>query len=517
MSRKKIVVRSLIILIPLISLCWTAGASRQDQGVKFEKPVNVSKNKNRLETQTAIAVDKHGVAHIAWAGYYYRKGAPDNLTSDIFYSNNKTGKFCTPQKIPVSANWYSMDPSIATDSRGTAHIVFCRTMSTYTLADSDIYYVSNVKGSFDAPSLIVNGNGEVASAPQDPLIHIDPDNNPCLSFRSNCYRASWSELYLLVMKKSGGKWSDPQLAYKSSWLTDYDSVIDGDGYFHVVILYFGEKHEIYYTHNRGGDFISPVIVNAKKHKDTGDPSIAVDSLGNAHVTYRDDTGAFGTPELYYTNNISGRFSTPVPLLHSDRLHFSAIDVDGHDFVHIAYKLLPLNGEGMMYYANNYTGKFIETAQKMTGIYWFHGSCFFTAGNSGSVHYGFWDFMGDVYDSDTEVFYLKGTCDLPPVPKKPYSLAATVLSANNIRLKWQDRSNNEAGFEVQRKKKIGGTWAKIGQTAAGVQLYLDQGLDAGTRYVYRVRAYNSAGNSLYSNTAQAETKSSAAPLRAYRRT
>lgn len=504
MSAKKCLFRLLVVFIPLISISWAARAFQPDKAVKFEKPVNISKNKNRLETQTAIAVDKNGVAHIAWAGYYYRKGAPDGLTSDIFYSNNKTGSFCSPQKIPVSADWYSMDPSIAVDSKGSAHIVFCRTISTYTLADSNIYYVSNAKGSFDAPSLIVNGNGEVASAPQGPLIHIDPDNNPCLSFISGCYRGSWSERYLLVMKKSGGKWSDPQLAAKSSWILNYDSMIDGDGYFHVVAFYI-EKPGIYYTHNRGGDFIKPVAVQAKKHTDVDSPQIAVDSLGNAHIIYRDDTGPVWTPRLFYTNNISGKFSTPVPMPHSASLHFHNIDIDGHDFIHVTYKLKPLMEEGLLIYTNNYTGKFIETAQKMTGIYWFHGSRFFTVGPSFSIHYGFWDFMGDVYDSDCEVFYLKGTCDRPPVPINPGQLAVTVLSANKIRLKWQDRSKNESGFEVQRKKSVGGKWAKIARTQANIQTYQDQGLDTQTFYKYRVRAFNSIGNSLYSNTAQGKTK------------
>jgi hypothetical protein len=148
---------------------------------------------------------------------------------------------------------------------------------------------------------------------------------------------------------------------------------------------------------------------------------------------------------------------------------------------------------------------VETAQKMTGIYWFHGSRFFTAGNSFSIHYGFWDFMGDVYDSDCEVFYLKGTCDPPPVPINPGQLAVTVLSASKIRLKWQDRSTIESGYEVQRKIKVGGKWTKISRTKANIKTYLDQGLSARTNYMYRVRAFNSVGNSLYSNTAQGKTK------------
>ena len=96
------------------------------------------------------------------------------------------------------------------------------------------------------------------------------------------------------------------------------------------------------------------------------------------------------------------------------------------------------------------------------------------------------------------------------PAAPSKLSATTLSQNNIALVWQDNSDNETGFKIERKTGTAGTFiqrATIGATTgsgSGVY-YEDSGLTAGTSYCYRVRAYNSAGNSSYSNEYCSTTK------------
>ena len=51
---------------------------------------------------------------------------------------------------------------------------------------------------------------------------------------------------------------------------------------------------------------------------------------------------------------------------------------------------------------------------------------------------------------------------------------------------------------------GETYAEIATVGANVTTYSNTGLNASTTYYYRVRAYNSSGNSTYSNEANATT-------------
>jgi fibronectin type 3 domain-containing protein len=90
------------------------------------------------------------------------------------------------------------------------------------------------------------------------------------------------------------------------------------------------------------------------------------------------------------------------------------------------------------------------------------------------------------------------------PAAPASLGASAVSSSQIDLSWVDNSNNESGFKISRSlwARIG--FAQIATVGANVTSYSSAGLAADTTYYYRARAYNSAGNSAYSNTASART-------------
>lgn len=90
------------------------------------------------------------------------------------------------------------------------------------------------------------------------------------------------------------------------------------------------------------------------------------------------------------------------------------------------------------------------------------------------------------------------------PTVPANLYATAVSSKQINLVWEDKSNNEDEFKIERKTGAGGTYSQIVAVNAGVQGYSDLGLSAGTTYYYRVRASNSDGNSDYSNEASTAT-------------
>ena len=75
-----------------------------------------------------------------------------------------------------------------------------------------------------------------------------------------------------------------------------------------------------------------------------------------------------------------------------------------------------------------------------------------------------------------------------------------VQAGQLILNWNDNSTNEDGFRIERKIGTGGTYAQIAQTAASASSYTDVGLTDGTSYCYRVRAFNAAGDSAFTNEA-----------------
>jgi hypothetical protein len=81
-----------------------------------------------------------------------------------------------------------------------------------------------------------------------------------------------------------------------------------------------------------------------------------------------------------------------------------------------------------------------------------------------------------------------------------------VSRSEIQLRWQDNAGTEDGFRIERCTGTGCTsFSEIAVLGHDDTSYVDGGLARKTSYSYRVRAYNSAGNSTYSNTATAKKR------------
>lgn len=86
-----------------------------------------------------------------------------------------------------------------------------------------------------------------------------------------------------------------------------------------------------------------------------------------------------------------------------------------------------------------------------------------------------------------------SADAQSIPNAPSNLVATAVSGFQINLSWSDTSTNEDGFKVERSLD-GTNFTQIAQLLPNTTVYWNAGLFLGTTYFYRVRSYNSMGDS-----------------------
>jgi List-Bact-rpt repeat protein len=80
------------------------------------------------------------------------------------------------------------------------------------------------------------------------------------------------------------------------------------------------------------------------------------------------------------------------------------------------------------------------------------------------------------------------------------LGVSDLEAAQLSLTWIDTSGGQAAFSIERRTGSTGTYAEVAQQQVGVASYTDTSVAAGTTYCYRVRAFDAAATSSYSNEA-----------------
>jgi hypothetical protein len=91
----------------------------------------------------------------------------------------------------------------------------------------------------------------------------------------------------------------------------------------------------------------------------------------------------------------------------------------------------------------------------------------------------------------------------PALNAPENLKAVPIAQNQVQLTWEDRSDNEIRFIVERRTGRS-AYFQINTVGNNVTVFIDTSLNAGTTYYYRVAAYGVGGVTAYSNEAEANT-------------
>ena len=114
-----------------------------------------------------------------------------------------------------------------------------------------------------------------------------------------------------------------------------------------------------------------------------------------------------------------------------------------------------------------------------------------------------DGSGNLYVADLGNYRIRVLTQASPL-SPPTELKATLVSYNGVDLAWQDNSEGEAGFRVQRRVDGADDWVEIAKTAANTSAFSDTGVEPTTTYHYRVQAFDIIQSSAFSNPVRVRT-------------
>ena len=91
-----------------------------------------------------------------------------------------------------------------------------------------------------------------------------------------------------------------------------------------------------------------------------------------------------------------------------------------------------------------------------------------------------------------------------IPLPPSNLIISTVGQDFVLLFWNDNSDNEDGFIIERSISDTLNFSTLVDINSNTINFIDSGLEPNTSYFYRIKAYNSAGSSTYSNVVNSTT-------------
>jgi len=403
-----------------------------------------------------------------------------NLTNNAVDDNYSTLSIDQNDKIHVS--YEARDPSIF-----------------------QVMYINNVSGSFSSPIAITQGGLNKAT----PFGKIGPDSvmhfvyYTYTNVSDNCYYRNYDlrtsmlgpEVFLSNGEASG----------------DFQATLDVDsnGKVHIAATTGTTltSGPLKYFNNVSGSFQeipTSVSVNVSY------PRIRVDINGKVHITYR------ASSRLYYTNNVSGTFTTPVPITPVGQLPagIQSLEIDDQNRLYTTYQSSQsASGKGFyLLFAEN--GVFYDTlliADLPPEYVTRNSSQVFTKGNGDiAMFYAEGDVRNDTVICD--IFMKRGNI-YNVIPVELTSFTANV-SGNDVVLNWSTATEtNNSGFEVLRKKLEARSkeaeWETIGfvpgfgtTTEPKTYSLIDENVSTGI-YKYRLKQIDFDGS--YKNSQEIEVE------------
>ncbi len=275
----------------------------------------VSTESEHFSTSPSLATDEAGNVHIAWEDY------TDNVRTgtdyDIFYKrwNASISSWTSTEVVSTESTSQSINPSLAVDAAGNVHI----TWSDYTAyagsgTDTDIFYKHwNASTSSWTTTEVVST--ESTDGSHHTSIAVDAVGNVHITWEDGTDYAgagSDKDIFYKRWDASISSWTTTEVVSTES--TDYSFfpslATDSVGNVHITwedgtdYAGAGIYSDIFYKHwnASSSSWTTTEVVSTESTNYSVRPSLAVDSLGNVHITWYDGTdyaGAGTDPDIFY--------------------------------------------------------------------------------------------------------------------------------------------------------------------------------------------------------------------------
>jgi len=399
-----------------------------------------------------------------------------NLTNNVVDDNYSTLSIDQNDKVHIS--YESRDPSIF-----------------------QVMYINNVSGSFTSPIAITQGGLNKAT----PFGKIGPDSVMHFVYYTytngsdNCYYRNYdlrtSTLGTETFLSNGEASGDFQATLD----------IDSNGKVHIAIVSGTTltSGPLKYFNNTSGSFQEiPTSVSAS----VSYPRIRVDTNDKVHIIYR------ASSRLYYVNNISGSFTTPVAISPVGQLPagIQSLEIDDQNRLYTTYQSSQsASGKGffLLFAENQVFGDTILIADLPPEYATRNSSQVVTKGNGDiAMFYAEGDVRNDTVICD--IFMKQGNI-YNIVPVEMVSFNADVYG-NDVSLGWMTvTEKNNYGFEIERLRLrysnfAETSWEKVGfvqgygtTTETHTYTFNDEISSTG-KYSYRLKQIDFDGTSSYSD-------------------
>ena len=305
----------------------------------------------------SLAVDTSGNVHIAWEDMSIYAGAGSDY--DIFYKrwNAATSSWTTTEVVSTESSHISRVPSLAVGTSGNVHIAW----EDYTDyagaggADWDIFYKrwDAATSSWTTTEVV---STESTHSSQNPSLAVGTSGNVHIAWKDQTDYAGAGGDWDIFYKRwdtSSSTWTTTEVVSTESTGESNRISLDVDytGTVHIAwedltdYAGAGTDNDIFYKYqNSSSSWTTTEVVSTESTGACYSPSLAIDTLGNVHVTWQDITdyaGAGTDYDVFYKRwdtSFSSWTTTEVVSTEStaeSRLPYLAVDT--LDDVHIAWE------------------------------------------------------------------------------------------------------------------------------------------------------------------------------------